>query len=79
MQHHEEAWIYNGQPEVPETVRRVKIAENVTMIPNEAFKRHQELEEVILSSSVQVVGKYAFCGCEKLKCILYQGQEKEEV
>eukprot|EP00980_Cylindrotheca_fusiformis_P008545 scaffold1813_cov109-Cylindrotheca_fusiformis.AAC.3 len=59
------AWIYNGQDEVPTTVRRVKIAENLSKIPDEAFKEHQELEEVILSSS--------------LKSIRYQGLEKEEV
>eukprot|EP00980_Cylindrotheca_fusiformis_P023201 scaffold10211_cov110-Cylindrotheca_fusiformis.AAC.1 len=83
MQHPEEAedeaWIYTGQPEVPPAVRRVKIAENVTEIPEEAFKRHQHLEEVILSSSVQVIGKEAFYECEKLKSILYQGREKEKV
>eukprot|EP00980_Cylindrotheca_fusiformis_P015767 scaffold4571_cov72-Cylindrotheca_fusiformis.AAC.2 len=66
MQHpeeaEEEAWIYNGQPEVPPTV---KIAENVTAIPDEAFHEHPELEEVVLSSSVQF--------------ILYRGPENEEV
>eukprot|EP00980_Cylindrotheca_fusiformis_P015986 scaffold4692_cov86-Cylindrotheca_fusiformis.AAC.1 len=83
MQHpeeaEEEAWIYHGQPEVPPAVRRVKIAENVTEIPDEAFKRHQHLEEVILSSSVQVIGKYAFAWCIKLKSVLYQGRKKEKV
>eukprot|EP00980_Cylindrotheca_fusiformis_P025840 scaffold14706_cov90-Cylindrotheca_fusiformis.AAC.2 len=65
-----EAWIYNGQEEVPPTVRRVKIAENVTAIPDDAFslreqfkipdgafEKHRQLEEVILSSSVQVIGR----------------------
>eukprot|EP00980_Cylindrotheca_fusiformis_P010569 scaffold2349_cov110-Cylindrotheca_fusiformis.AAC.1 len=82
MQHPEVkdvVWIYSGQKEVPETVRRVKIAENITEIPDEAFQNHQELEEVILSSSVQVIGKSAFEKCKKLKTILYQGlgEEKE--
>eukprot|EP00980_Cylindrotheca_fusiformis_P020182 scaffold7253_cov105-Cylindrotheca_fusiformis.AAC.2 len=83
MEHHEEAedevWIYNGQDEVPRTVRRVKIAEGVIEIPNKAFNQRQQLEEVILSSSVQVIGNWAFAWCSKLKSILYQGQEKEEV
>eukprot|EP00980_Cylindrotheca_fusiformis_P012298 scaffold3012_cov112-Cylindrotheca_fusiformis.AAC.2 len=79
MQHHEEAWIYNGQEEVPPTVRRVRIAEGITKIPDYAFEEHQELEEIILSSSVQEIGEKAFCTCEKLKSILYQGREKEEV
>eukprot|EP00980_Cylindrotheca_fusiformis_P008706 scaffold1866_cov66-Cylindrotheca_fusiformis.AAC.8 len=80
MQHPEEAWIYNGQEEVPPTVRRVKIADTVVEIPYEAFKDHRHLEEVTLSSSVQVIGKYAFCWCRKLKFILYQGLlENEEV
>eukprot|EP00980_Cylindrotheca_fusiformis_P028604 scaffold22616_cov90-Cylindrotheca_fusiformis.AAC.1 len=79
MQHHEEAWIYHGQPEVPRTVRRVKIAENVIKIPDCTFALHRQLEEVILSSSVQVIGKSAFDSCLELKSILYQGQEKEEV
>eukprot|EP00980_Cylindrotheca_fusiformis_P006292 scaffold1348_cov93-Cylindrotheca_fusiformis.AAC.1 len=86
MQHHEEAedeaWIYDGQEKVPPTVRRVKIAENVTAIPVEAFKEHQELEEIIVSSSVQVIGSEAFSDCTKLKFILYQsldGEEEEEV
>eukprot|EP00980_Cylindrotheca_fusiformis_P012027 scaffold2849_cov64-Cylindrotheca_fusiformis.AAC.1 len=79
MQHHEEAWIYNGQEEVPPTVRRVRIAEGITKIPDYAFKNHQELEEIILSSSVQVIGNRAFAWCRKLKSILYQGREKEEV
>eukprot|EP00980_Cylindrotheca_fusiformis_P009554 scaffold2098_cov75-Cylindrotheca_fusiformis.AAC.2 len=74
MQHHEEEkayWIYNGQQDkVPATVRRVKIADNVTKIPDMAFHGHQ-LEEVILSSSVQVIGKDAFYYCTKLKSILY--------
>eukprot|EP00980_Cylindrotheca_fusiformis_P002741 scaffold636_cov64-Cylindrotheca_fusiformis.AAC.4 len=84
MQHPEEGedevWIYNGQKEVPATVRRVKIAEGITRIPDWAFKEHRQLEEVILSSStVQVIGKRAFCSCKKLKSILYQGPENEEV
>eukprot|EP00980_Cylindrotheca_fusiformis_P017309 scaffold5367_cov67-Cylindrotheca_fusiformis.AAC.2 len=81
MQHPEVdvPWIYSGQEEVPPTVRRVKIAENVTKIPDCAFNKHPELEEVMFSSSVQVIGEFAFFGCEKLKCILYQGLEKEEV
>eukprot|EP00980_Cylindrotheca_fusiformis_P005692 scaffold1189_cov81-Cylindrotheca_fusiformis.AAC.3 len=84
MQHHEEAedeeaWIYDGQEEVPPTVRRVKIAENITEIPVEAFQRRQQLEEVIISSSVHVIGKRAFFRCHQLKSILYQGQEKEEI
>eukprot|EP00980_Cylindrotheca_fusiformis_P002177 scaffold497_cov97-Cylindrotheca_fusiformis.AAC.8 len=79
MQHHEKAWIYHGQPEVPPTVRRVKIADIVTKIPDKAFYEHQQLEEVVLSSSVQAIGKSAFYCCRKLKSILYQGQEKEEV
>eukprot|EP00980_Cylindrotheca_fusiformis_P013560 scaffold3462_cov77-Cylindrotheca_fusiformis.AAC.1 len=82
MQHPEvedDAWIFDGQQRVPPTVRRVKIADTVTKIPDEAFHSHPELEEVILSSSVQVIGESAFFGCEKLKCILYQGLEKEEV
>eukprot|EP00980_Cylindrotheca_fusiformis_P003899 scaffold865_cov87-Cylindrotheca_fusiformis.AAC.5 len=89
MQHHEEeeaedvAWIYNGQPEVPATVRHVKIAETVTRIPDEAFREHEELEEVSFSSSVEVIGKLAFYECMKLKSILYRvidgNEEKEEV
>eukprot|EP00980_Cylindrotheca_fusiformis_P010045 scaffold2219_cov56-Cylindrotheca_fusiformis.AAC.3 len=82
MQHHEEAeeeaWIYNGQVDIPPTVRRVKIAELVAGIPDETFRGHRELEEVILSSSVQEIGE-CFRGCKKLKSILYQGIEKEEV
>eukprot|EP00980_Cylindrotheca_fusiformis_P009972 scaffold2206_cov95-Cylindrotheca_fusiformis.AAC.2 len=96
MQHQEEAeeeaWIYNGQEKIPPTVRRVKIAETVRVIPDRAFSitrpqqlfsyhfpEHHGLEEVILSSSVQAIGKSAFFLCRKLKSILYQGQEKEEV
>eukprot|EP00980_Cylindrotheca_fusiformis_P016900 scaffold5114_cov67-Cylindrotheca_fusiformis.AAC.18 len=83
MQHHneeaeDEAWIYNGQEEVPPTVRRVKISEGIRRIPDEAF-RLQNIEEVILSPSLQVIGKRAFYRCIKLKSILYQGQEKEDV
>eukprot|EP00980_Cylindrotheca_fusiformis_P001801 scaffold408_cov71-Cylindrotheca_fusiformis.AAC.2 len=83
MQHHneeaeDEAWMYNGKDDVPPTVRRVKIAETVARIPDEAF-RFQDIEEVILSSSVQVIGREAFRWCFKLKSILYQGQEKEDV
>eukprot|EP00980_Cylindrotheca_fusiformis_P004183 scaffold910_cov64-Cylindrotheca_fusiformis.AAC.2 len=85
MQHPEEGededWIYSGQEEVPLTVQRVKIAENVIKIPDKAFYLHEELEEVILSSSVQVerrswhsikcqslvrIGRFAFCSCESL-------------
>eukprot|EP00980_Cylindrotheca_fusiformis_P015111 scaffold4170_cov79-Cylindrotheca_fusiformis.AAC.5 len=83
MQHPEEGedevWIYNGQKEVPATVRRVKIAEGITEIPDGAFQEHRQLEEVILSSSVQVIGKRSFFRCEKLNSILYQGLAKEEV
>eukprot|EP00980_Cylindrotheca_fusiformis_P022204 scaffold9087_cov107-Cylindrotheca_fusiformis.AAC.2 len=83
MQHHEEAedsvWMYTGQDVIPETVRRVKIAENVSEIRDEAFQEHRQLEVVTLSSSVQVIGRWAFRGCKKLKSILYQGLDKEEV
>eukprot|EP00980_Cylindrotheca_fusiformis_P021283 scaffold8194_cov118-Cylindrotheca_fusiformis.AAC.14 len=83
MQHPEEAedgaWIYTGQVAIPPTVRRVKVAENIKKIPVGAFKRHLHLEEVTISSSVQVIGKEAFSGCWNLKSILYQGIEKEEV
>eukprot|EP00980_Cylindrotheca_fusiformis_P019543 scaffold6774_cov91-Cylindrotheca_fusiformis.AAC.6 len=67
-------WIYTGQDEVPETVRGVTIAENMARIPDEAFQEHQELEEVTISSSVQVIGRYAFYGCKKLKSILYRAR-----
>eukprot|EP00980_Cylindrotheca_fusiformis_P015109 scaffold4170_cov79-Cylindrotheca_fusiformis.AAC.3 len=87
MQRHEEAedvaWIYCGQKKVPATVRRVKVAESVVEIPTCAFYGHQQLEEVTLSSSVQVIGKFAFHCCKKLKSILYQSldgdEEKEKV
>eukprot|EP00980_Cylindrotheca_fusiformis_P019188 scaffold6515_cov180-Cylindrotheca_fusiformis.AAC.1 len=79
MQHHEEAWIYNGEQRVPPTVRCVKIAESLSKIPEEAFKDHRQLEGVILSSSVQEIEEKAFCCCYELKSILYQGREKEEV
>eukprot|EP00980_Cylindrotheca_fusiformis_P000401 scaffold101_cov123-Cylindrotheca_fusiformis.AAC.4 len=75
----DEAWIYNGKEKVPPTVRRVKIAENLTKIRDSAFQSHLELEEVILSSSILAIGKRAFLCCTKLKSILYQGREKEEV
>eukprot|EP00980_Cylindrotheca_fusiformis_P021729 scaffold8566_cov95-Cylindrotheca_fusiformis.AAC.2 len=52
---------------VPETVRRLEIAENITRIPDEAFKGHPELEEVTFSSSVEEIGKSAFFGCKRLK------------
>eukprot|EP00980_Cylindrotheca_fusiformis_P016046 scaffold4728_cov76-Cylindrotheca_fusiformis.AAC.1 len=56
MEHHEdEAWIYNGQEKVPRTVIRVKIAEGITEIPDNAFQMRRQLEEVILPSSVQKV------------------------
>eukprot|EP00980_Cylindrotheca_fusiformis_P031595 scaffold26636_cov113-Cylindrotheca_fusiformis.AAC.1 len=71
--------MYTGQEVVPATVRRVKIAENVTAIPDGPFTDHEELEEVILSSSVQEIEADAFQWCIKLKSILYQGLEKEEV
>eukprot|EP00980_Cylindrotheca_fusiformis_P026497 scaffold16300_cov150-Cylindrotheca_fusiformis.AAC.8 len=82
MQHSEvedAVWNYTGQEVIPATVRRIKIAENVTEIPDNAFRGHPELEEITLSSSVQVIGKWAFYDCRKLKCILCQGLEKEEV
>eukprot|EP00980_Cylindrotheca_fusiformis_P019113 scaffold6463_cov66-Cylindrotheca_fusiformis.AAC.1 len=66
--------------EVPATVRRVLIAENVTRIRWKAFEEHQELAEVTISSSVQVIGKFAFRGCKKLRFIFHHedlGQEKE--
>eukprot|EP00980_Cylindrotheca_fusiformis_P021856 scaffold8695_cov103-Cylindrotheca_fusiformis.AAC.1 len=70
-------WIYSsdGQEdnkEVPETVRRLEIAENITRIPDEAFKGHQELEEVTFSSFVQEIGRSACFGCKRLKSIRYR-------
>eukprot|EP00980_Cylindrotheca_fusiformis_P021458 scaffold8325_cov42-Cylindrotheca_fusiformis.AAC.1 len=62
MQHHNEIeegelWICTTDSQglvlIPEKVRRIKIAENITEIPDESLKEHQELEEVIFSSSVQ--------------------------
>eukprot|EP00980_Cylindrotheca_fusiformis_P024214 scaffold11657_cov56-Cylindrotheca_fusiformis.AAC.1 len=72
MQHHgDKDWIYTGQAQedIPQTVRRVQIAESVTRIPDEVFQEHPELEEVILSFSVQVIGKFTFEKCKKLKFI----------
>eukprot|EP00980_Cylindrotheca_fusiformis_P009602 scaffold2124_cov66-Cylindrotheca_fusiformis.AAC.1 len=75
----EDVWVYTGQQgEVPATARSVLIAENITRIPDEAFKQHQGLEEVILSSSVQVIGKRAFRGCKKLKFIFHHGLGQEK-
>eukprot|EP00980_Cylindrotheca_fusiformis_P025491 scaffold13846_cov34-Cylindrotheca_fusiformis.AAC.1 len=48
----DEAWIYNGKKEVPPTMRRVKIAPNVTAIPDEAFARHQELEDYPFKNAI---------------------------
>eukprot|EP00980_Cylindrotheca_fusiformis_P011633 scaffold2750_cov67-Cylindrotheca_fusiformis.AAC.2 len=63
MQHEvEDVFVYTGQRDVPTTVRRVKIAENITRIIDEAFRKHPELEEVTLSSSVREIGKSAFRG-----------------
>eukprot|EP00980_Cylindrotheca_fusiformis_P017301 scaffold5359_cov111-Cylindrotheca_fusiformis.AAC.1 len=69
----EDVWVYTGQGEVPATVRRVLIAENITRIPDETFEEHQELEEVTISSSVREIGKSAFRGCKKLKFIFHYG------
>eukprot|EP00980_Cylindrotheca_fusiformis_P015696 scaffold4528_cov69-Cylindrotheca_fusiformis.AAC.2 len=79
--HHgtKDVWICTGQDKVPETVRSVKIAESMTAIPDETFQELEELREVTLSSSVQVIGKSAFCGCKKLKSILCLRDEKVQV
>eukprot|EP00980_Cylindrotheca_fusiformis_P015988 scaffold4692_cov86-Cylindrotheca_fusiformis.AAC.3 len=52
------------------TVRRVKTAEGITEILDEAFKGHSELEEVTFSSAVQAIGKSAFYVCKTLNSIL---------
>eukprot|EP00980_Cylindrotheca_fusiformis_P001798 scaffold406_cov57-Cylindrotheca_fusiformis.AAC.22 len=93
MQHHEEVedevWIYNGKDEVPPaTVRRVKIAENVI----EIFQIRHSItigilkKKLLLSSSVQVIGKWAFFGCEIMLEVNSvssrlddDGEEKEEL
>eukprot|EP00980_Cylindrotheca_fusiformis_P011677 scaffold2764_cov71-Cylindrotheca_fusiformis.AAC.1 len=75
----EDVWVYTGQQgEVPATVRRVLITENIMKISDHTFQDHQELEEVILSSSVQVIGKFAFRGCKKLKFIFHHGLGQEK-
>eukprot|EP00980_Cylindrotheca_fusiformis_P001332 scaffold333_cov133-Cylindrotheca_fusiformis.AAC.58 len=65
-------WVYDGQEKIPRTVRRVKIAENVTKIPDEAFKSHEALEEVFISSCVKAIGNSAFEDCKILKSVQLQ-------
>eukprot|EP00980_Cylindrotheca_fusiformis_P021567 scaffold8415_cov69-Cylindrotheca_fusiformis.AAC.1 len=66
--------IYTTGPD--KDIVRIEIAERTTRIPDEAFREHQELEEVTLSSSVQIIGAFAFQGCEKLKSILYRSRRR---
>eukprot|EP00980_Cylindrotheca_fusiformis_P001868 scaffold423_cov61-Cylindrotheca_fusiformis.AAC.5 len=64
----EDVWIYTGQDkEVPETVRRIKIAENITRIPDEAFIGHQELEEVTFPRLFKEIDNCAFYECQLLE------------
>eukprot|EP00980_Cylindrotheca_fusiformis_P025818 scaffold14678_cov97-Cylindrotheca_fusiformis.AAC.2 len=73
-----DVWVYTGQGEVPATARNVLIAENITRIPDHEFQQHQELEEVVLSSSVREIGKFNFYGCKKLKFIFHYGLGQEK-
>eukprot|EP00980_Cylindrotheca_fusiformis_P029044 scaffold22701_cov123-Cylindrotheca_fusiformis.AAC.23 len=65
-------WIYNGKDEIPMTLWRVKIGENVVKIPDEAFKSRQALEEVVISPSVKEIGNSAFEGCKLLNSVHLQ-------
>ena len=58
-----------------EKIRRVVIDEGITSIGNESFRApwasNYIIEEVVLSSTIERIGKYAFLGCRKLKKITF--------
>ena len=50
-------------------VKRVKIADGVTTIKEDAFFNCKNLTEVIIPDSVTTIGDFAFANCEELKTI----------
>lgn len=50
-------------------VKRVKIADGVTSIKEDAFFNCKNLTEVIIPDSVTTIGDFAFANCEELKTI----------
>ena len=50
-------------------VKRIKIADGVTSIKEDAFFNCKNLTEVIIPDSVTTIGDFAFANCEELKTI----------
>ncbi|CAJ1927496.1 unnamed protein product [Cylindrotheca closterium] len=68
----ENVFIYRGgYQEVPRHVTRVYIDPSVDEIKNKAFKGCKELREVVFAKDgrLEVIGSFAFMGCESLELI----------
>ena len=52
-------------------LRKVEIEEGIRTIGSNAFRRCENLEEIILSDSVTEIRNYAFAGCTKLEKIRF--------
>ena len=69
--------------EIPTTVTLVKLGEEnkndyqVIGVAKEAFKDDTTLEEVVIPTSVTIIGKDAFSGCTNLKKITYKGTKSD--
>ena len=62
-------YIYNGVDEVPEDVTHVRVNPSVTVIPDNAFYRHRQLEVVELPEGLTAIERQAFSNCMSLERI----------
>lgn len=58
-------------------LKKIKIPDNVTKIPYQAFEECDHLEEIILPKKLRTVERRAFYGCKRLKKIVFPDSVEE--
>eukprot|EP00984_Skeletonema_dohrnii_P000701 scaffold211_cov83-Skeletonema_dohrnii-CCMP3373.AAC.7 len=69
---------YTGDRRVPDDVTHVTIDASVTVIPEDAFRRHPNIVEVICHDKVERVEARAFISCPSLRRVIMPGVEVVE-
>ena len=66
----DEIFVYmGGDQRVPSGVRRARIHKDVKIIPALAFQHRQKLISVEFHDGVEIIERYAFCGCRSLRSV----------
>eukprot|EP00984_Skeletonema_dohrnii_P021460 scaffold10729_cov91-Skeletonema_dohrnii-CCMP3373.AAC.3 len=66
---------YTGDRRVPDDATHVTVDASVTVIPEDAFRRHRNIVEVICGPNVEKIESGAFNGCQSLRRVIMPGVE----